>query len=95
MQNSADTFGYILWLVTGVQRGSVSFECISVNFGPGDSGEHVCEFSDSNHSLLPGDIKSRIGFIYKPTYVGTIQIHVNTFRLSLVPVKWHIRGEIT
>lgn len=65
MQNSAYTFGYILWLGTGIQCGSVSFEYISVNFGPGDSGEHVCEFSDSNHSLLPGDIKGRNGF--KPT----------------------------
>ena len=44
-------------------------ECMSINFGPGDSGEHVCELSDSDHDLHPEDLKSRHGFTYRPTKV--------------------------
>ena len=44
-------------------------ECMSINFGPGDSGAYLCELSDSDHELHPEDLKKRDGFIYRPTKV--------------------------
>ncbi|XP_078348495.1 fibrinogen-like protein A [Oculina patagonica] len=41
-------------------------ECVSINFGPGDSGAFVCELSDSDHDLHPEDLKQRNGTIYRP-----------------------------
>ncbi|KAL9956973.1 hypothetical protein ACROYT_G038544 [Oculina patagonica] len=42
-------------------------DCMSINFGPGDSGAYLCELSDSDHDLHPDDLRQRDGFIYKPT----------------------------
>ncbi|KAL9956971.1 hypothetical protein ACROYT_G038542 [Oculina patagonica] len=42
-------------------------DCVSINFGPGDSGAYLCELSDSDHELHPEDLKQRNGFIYRQT----------------------------
>ena len=44
-------------------------KCMSINFGAGDNGAHLCELSDSDHDLHPEDLKKRDGFIYRPTKV--------------------------
>ena len=44
-------------------------KCMSINFGPGDNGAHLCELSDSDHDLHPEDLKKRDGFIYRSTEV--------------------------
>ena len=42
---------------------------MSINFGTWPDGVYLCELSDSDHNLHPGDLKQRVGFFYGPTEV--------------------------
>ena len=53
-------------------------ECLSINFGLGDSGAYLCELSDSDHNLQPENLKQRDGFIYRPSEVR-FKVHGNPF----------------
>ena len=44
-------------------------DCMSTNFGIMDTGQYLCELSDSDHELHPEDLKIREGFTYTATEV--------------------------
>lgn len=47
-------------------------DCMSINFGPKSQEKHLCELSSSDHNLHPEDLKERLSFIYKSTWVSVI-----------------------
>ena len=50
-------------------RCTMEGSCVSFNIGPPINDKVLCQLSDSDHTLHPGDLKRKGGFTYKGTQV--------------------------